>query len=213
MLHDDELNLIGIIPESDLSGTTNETELKRIIYDALSIGPMFQPLIDDLRNKGNIDDRSGEVFLQDVCKALYSNSFLKACPMVSILIIDFILDFFLIFIFLFQFVSRRETIANIKLISSALIITRRNLLSIEQIHHGLNAYVLECRETKQDYLYMIDDKVKRTLRLINMACSDAFLNAWINYVITNLEWNNKEREVIRQSVKNEYEYYLNNRVD
>ena len=41
MLHDDELNMIGIIPESDLSGTTNETELKRILYDALSIGPMF----------------------------------------------------------------------------------------------------------------------------------------------------------------------------
>ena len=32
------------------------------------------------------------------------------------------------------------------------------MLSIEEIHHGLNAYVLECRETKQDYLYMIDDK-------------------------------------------------------
>jgi len=57
---------------------------------------------------------------------------------------------------------------------------------------------------------MIDDKVKRTLRLVNMACSDAFLHAWINYVISNLEWNNKEREVIRQSVKNEYEYYLIN---
>ena len=85
MLHDDELNMIGIIPESDLSGATNETELKRIIYDALSIGPMFQPLIDDLRKKDNIDDRMGDILLQDVVKALYSNSFLKACPMVSIL--------------------------------------------------------------------------------------------------------------------------------
>ena len=90
MYADDELRLIGIIPESELgitfgmqnSGTTNEQELKRIIYDALSIGPMLQPLLEDLRTKGKIA-RTGDIDLQDLVKALYSNSFLKACPSVS----------------------------------------------------------------------------------------------------------------------------------
>ena len=104
MLHDDELNMIGIIPESDLSGTTNETELKRILYDGLSIGPMFQSLMDDLRNKGLIDERTGDVFLQDVCKALYSNSFLKACPMVSISIKYS--SWIVLFITIFYFIVR-----------------------------------------------------------------------------------------------------------
>jgi len=96
--------MIGIIPESDLSGTTNETELKRILYDGLSIGPMFQSLMDDLRNKGLIDERTGDVFLQDVCKALYSNSFLKACPMVSISIK--ISSWIVLFIQIFYFIVR-----------------------------------------------------------------------------------------------------------
>ena len=76
MYQDDELKLIGIIPESKLSGITNEQELKRIIYDALSVGPMLQPLLEDLRDKDQIDGGTGDIFLQDVVKALYSNSFL-----------------------------------------------------------------------------------------------------------------------------------------
>ena len=88
---------------------TNEQELRRIIYDALSIGPMFQPLVEDLRDKGQIE-ASGDIALQDVVKALYSNSFLRACP---------------------SFVSRRETIANIKLITTALIVLQKGLLTIE----------------------------------------------------------------------------------
>ena len=63
---------------------------------------MLHPLLEDLRDKGQIDDRTNDIYLQDVVKALYSNSFLKMCP---------------------NFVSRRETIANIKLITTALIIT------------------------------------------------------------------------------------------
>lgn len=51
MYQDDELKLIGIIPESELKGTVNQTKLRRIIYDAVSVGPMLQPLIEDLRSK------------------------------------------------------------------------------------------------------------------------------------------------------------------
>jgi hypothetical protein len=71
---EDEITLISIIPEEDLTGTTTKAELEKVIYDCLSIGPMFDPLIKDLESKGLIDD--GEIQCKDLVKALYSNSFL-----------------------------------------------------------------------------------------------------------------------------------------
>lgn len=94
------------------------------------------------------------------------------------------------------------------MITTALIITQEGLLTIEQIRHGINAFVLVCRETKQDYLYMMDDKVKRALRLINMSISDNFCKLWLDYVISNLEWNNRERNDIKEQVSEEYKVYV-----
>ena len=45
-----------------------------------------------------------------------------------------------------KYVSHRETIVNIKLITTTLIVLKRNYLSHNQIRHGLNAYTLICRE-------------------------------------------------------------------
>lgn len=81
-------------------------------------------------------------------------------------------------------------------------------MTIEQIRHGLNAFVLECRETKQDYLYVMDDKVKRALRLVNMDISDAFCKMWMDYCVSNLEWNNKERKLIKDMVSREYQMFV-----
>lgn len=73
--------------------------------------------------------------------------------------------------------------------------------------------MLECRETKQDYLSAEPkDKVKRALRLVNMSISDNFWKMWLDYVISNLEWNNRERNMIKDLVSKEYEAYLENRV-
>ena len=71
-----------------------------------------------------------------------------------------------------NFVSSRETIVNIKLVTAALIILKHNYLSIETIRHALNAFELECRSSKKDYLYLVDDKIHRTLRLINKSISE-----------------------------------------
>ena len=50
---EDDISIVGIIPDEDLYGsTTNKAELKKVIYDSLSIGPMYAPLIDDLESKG-----------------------------------------------------------------------------------------------------------------------------------------------------------------
>ena len=82
-------------------------------------------------------------------------------------------------------------------------------LSVEQIRHGLNAYILICREDKNDHLYLEDDahvkkdkdksssvfgaKVHQALRLINMSISQNILKAWYDHVKFNLEWNQEER--------------------
>lgn len=52
---DNELTIIGIIPETDLQGRNIAIrDLKRIFYDALAIGPLYEPLIRDLDNKKQI---------------------------------------------------------------------------------------------------------------------------------------------------------------
>lgn len=96
--------------------------------------------------------------------------------------------------------SHRETIVNIKLITTALIVLKCNYLSHELIRHGLNAYTLICRESKEDYLTLVNDKnnlsfnrVHKALRIVNMSVSDDLLKKWLEHVITNLDWNKVER--------------------
>jgi hypothetical protein len=110
-MEENELKVIGIIPESFFTTeTTNESELKRIIYEGLAIGPLFEPLIEDLITKDKVD--KGEILCSDVVKSVYSESFLKRCPM---------------------FVSSRETIANIKLITTALILIKNSYMQIDSM--------------------------------------------------------------------------------
>ena len=71
---------MGIIPESELTGTTSVPELEKIIYDALTLGPMLEPLIEDLVYKDHVDKFTKEVSEKEVVKALYSCSFLSQCP-------------------------------------------------------------------------------------------------------------------------------------
>lgn len=56
MFNEDEINLIGIVSDSELRGIANEKEMRRIICDALGITPLLEPLIDDLQTKGLITD-------------------------------------------------------------------------------------------------------------------------------------------------------------
>lgn len=53
---EDDITIVGIIPEEDLTGTTTEEELRKVIYDSLCIGPMLDPLMKDLDYNGNIVD-------------------------------------------------------------------------------------------------------------------------------------------------------------
>lgn len=61
MYFEEEINIVGIISEKELTGTTNAQELQKIINDALCIGPMYEPLIQDLRNNELVDLRTGDI--------------------------------------------------------------------------------------------------------------------------------------------------------
>jgi len=169
----DEINIIGIIPDSKLesdSMNTDTDELKKIFYDALCLGPMYDSLHKILVEK-NYLDISNRIRCWDVVKALNTNKFLSNCP---------------------NFVSSRETLVNIKLITAALVILKLNYLTIETIRHALNAFELECMRgkdedkksikdmdndderlrDKNDFLYLEDGKVQKALRLINKNISE-----------------------------------------
>ena len=90
----------------------------------------------DLASKGQID-YADDIYCKDLVKALYSNSYLQNCP---------------------KYVSHRETIVNIKLIITTLIVLKRGYLTHDLIRHGLNAYTLICREEKEDYLTLCNDR-------------------------------------------------------
>jgi len=55
MYFEEEINVVGIIPEQDLFEVTTKPELERIIYDALGLGPIYEPLILDLTSKDKIN--------------------------------------------------------------------------------------------------------------------------------------------------------------
>ena len=74
-----------------------------------------------------------------------------------------------------------------------MLVLRRNYLTHDTIRIGLSAYVLTCREAKQDYLHIDDGKIHKALRMLNMSISDDVLKKWLDYSITNLEWNKAER--------------------
>ena len=74
----DEINIIGIIPDSELereSMNTDTDELKKILYDALCLGPMYDALYKILGEK-NYLDLSNRIKCRDVVKALNTNKFL-----------------------------------------------------------------------------------------------------------------------------------------
>jgi hypothetical protein len=104
-------------------------------------------------------------------------------------------------------VSSRETFANIKLITTAMTILKRGLLTSDLIRHGLNAYELVCRETKGDdnettppYMFLEGDKIHRALRLVNMSISENLYNLWRKHVESNLIWSKKERRTFEAAV-------------
>jgi len=116
--------------------------------------PMLPPIIQLLKKHKKIDQSNNgttETLPANVIiKILNSPEYIKICPKVSK---ETILNSI-------QFVNRRSTFANIKLIQTALTLNSHSkLLNSDEIRHGINAYDLICLESKTDVMEMNFDKI------------------------------------------------------
>ncbi len=82
--------------------------------------------------------------------------------------------------------------------------TQKNLLSGDEIRHGLNAYTLIVRETKEEFLSMYVEKVIKAFRLVNKSISELVLKKWYNRCKPYLECEDPNR------IRMEKEYKENN---
>lgn len=74
----DDIQIVGIQTVHDQDRTSiKEQEVKLILNDALDIGPLLPSLYKDLEFKGKFDKKTGTIYLVDIVKTLYSNSFLS----------------------------------------------------------------------------------------------------------------------------------------
>ncbi|CDW81298.1 UNKNOWN [Stylonychia lemnae] len=144
---------------------------------------MYQPLIDILQKKGKIvTSETGEVLVEikDVFQTLHSTEFLNITPL---------------------FLNHRETYANIKLIITSVIITRRAYLSGDEIRQGIIAYTLISRECKSEWLPMYVEKIIKTFRMVNKTVSEVVLKKWFEHVRSNLECNMESRIQVEKEIK------------
>ncbi len=77
----DEVRVIGIIPERDIDGRITIKDLKKIVFEALQLGPMYVPLMDLLKKNDKISNDFLEI--KDVFQTLNSTAFLKITPLVN----------------------------------------------------------------------------------------------------------------------------------
>ena len=75
------------------------------------------------------------------------------------------LDFRNFNVFFKQFMNHRETYSNIMLITTAVTITRKSYLSIDEIRQGIIAYTLISRECKHEFLPMYVEKIIKAFRV------------------------------------------------
>lgn len=112
------------------------------------------------------------VEFRDVFTVLHSTAFLTETPL---------------------FLNNRETFANIMLITTALIITKKGYLTVDEIRQGVMAYTLTARETKSEWLPFTTEKVLKAFRILNRTISEVVLKKWYDHVRTNLDCSQEQR--------------------
>eukprot|EP00347_Sterkiella_histriomuscorum_P021092 403335284 len=179
----DDLRLVGILSERELDGRILLKELRKILFDCLQLGPMYQPLVDILEKNGKvITSQVGEFFteIKDVFTTIHSTAFLTTTPL---------------------FLNHRETYANIMLITTSVMITRKSYMTIDEIRHGLLAYTLISRECKNEWLPMYVEKIIKAFRMVNKTISEVILKKWFEHVRSNLECNQESRIYMEKEIK------------
>lgn len=95
----------------------------------------------------------------------------------------------------------RETYSNIKLITTALLLHKKNYLTSDDIRHGLLAFTLSARELKTEYLPIRYSAIVKCLRVLNKTMSEAVLQKWYDHCKGNLECHTTARMFVERDIK------------
>lgn len=104
-----------------------------------------------------------EILIQDVYRALKDVSFLSTVPLVSNL------DDF-------KFVNHRETYSNIKVFNTAVMLYKKNILSLKEIREGVKAFTLiEKEDPKGENILLNNETIQKAFRVGSWKVN---LNSW-----------------------------------
>lgn len=91
-----------------------------------------------------------------IIQVLNSKQFVESCPKVSPSLSDCAL----------QFLCSRLTFVNLYVVEAAIVLNLHlKLLTDEEVRHGLNAYMLICKESHSELMDFCFDKIQRAFRV------------------------------------------------
>ena len=99
------------------------------------------------------------------------------------------------------YLNHRETMSNVKIVTTAIVIVKRNYLSLKEIRAGLIAFELIEKELKETNLPLKEDVILKALRLINKTVSGELVKQWIRRNKPSLECEKPERKEFEKYVR------------
>jgi adenylate kinase family enzyme len=87
------------------------------------------------------------------------------------------------------------------LITTALLLLKKNYLTSDDIRHGLLAFTLSARDQKTEFIPLKYEKIVKCLRVLNKTMSEAILNRWYEFCKTNLECHTSTRLFVERDIK------------
>lgn len=181
----EDLFIVGILTEKDVDDMDITLEEVRQVMDWLDLGTFYEPFLANLKEKYNDDEN----LLSRTFKTLNSIRFLRSVPL---------------------FCNARETHLNIKLITSSIILTKKQIMTHKQITEGVRAFTLAGKETKiGERIKLEPSKIQQALRLINKTMSEskmikAWINMWGNALDCNMERDKTKIEEIYDPGETKY---------
>eukprot|EP00347_Sterkiella_histriomuscorum_P008430 403345124 len=177
----EDVYVVGIIPESQVTGKLPFSEIESVILDCTQLGPFLAPLKEILNEEYGIESfTQKDIEMQTLFKALYNKNFLKDIPL---------------------YLNHRETIANVKLVTTSIIIYKKGLLSLKEISAGINAYSIVEKKLKSSNIPLKESLIQQILRLINRTMSEELIRSWIKKCRPQLECEKQDRKQFEKQVR------------
>lgn len=154
----ESINLVGIIPESDLYKTTiSWRDVEKIASDGVQLGQFIPILREVLIQDFNINIYL-EIPWEILFKALNHINFISNVP---------------------RFLNYRNTDSNIKSFGAAIILFKTNTCYLRDINAALNAYTYVAKLINDFYIPLHPGILLLILRIMGRWISEDLLHKWI----------------------------------